>query len=314
MYTMGLLSFTGYFVGCSEKEDASFTQNDEVNSDEVSEATFQFSIAILADPHITGDPEHSSRLLEAIDWINTHKDSRQIELVPVLGDVGWGAGLPDAKTLLDNLEVTYLPMIGDNEIQRGDEERFTTVFSEQFQWLSENSSEWIYGGASVWNPEEAKESHFTNFALTHKGVRLMALDWASRLPISEGIWTEFGYLHDFEGGTLPFLRSELQGLSEMKDNSALLLTHIPMSIGSFTEDRMNQFAAELDTYIDKTYANFAGHLHVNVDELNPERGYDVYVTDATWDDVITLRILDVYQNEESVYYEQELIEFAWSGE
>ena len=34
-----------------------------------------------------------------------------------------------------------------------------------------------------------RDSYFTNFAFTHKGVRLIALDWASRLPASEGIWT-----------------------------------------------------------------------------------------------------------------------------
>ena len=45
-----------------------------------------------------------------------------------------------------------------------------------------------------------------------------------------------------------------------------------------------------------------------------ERGYDLYITNAVWDDTITIRLLDVYQNDQSVHFEQELIEFEWSGE
>ena len=45
-----------------------------------------------------------------------------------------------------------------------------------------------------------------------------------------------------------------------------------------------------------------------------ERGYDLYITNAVWDDTITIRLLDVYQNDHRVHFEQELIEFEWSGE
>ena len=45
-----------------------------------------------------------------------------------------------------------------------------------------------------------------------------------------------------------------------------------------------------------------------------ERGYDLYITNAVWDDTITIRLLDVYQNADRVHFEQELIEFEWSGE
>lgn len=280
----------------------------------VDEMAFVFSIAVLADPHISGNAEHTARLQEAIAWINEHRESRQIELVPVLGDVGWGVGLTDSKTLLDGLQVPYIPIIGDNEIQYGDEENFTTVYNEQFEWLSENTEAWTFGGGAVWNPEEAKDSFFTNMAFTHKGVRLIALDWASRLPSSEGIWTEFGYIHDFEGGTKAFLESELSMISASKEGATLFLTHIPMMIGSFDAEKMDVISTTVEAYTDRIYANFAGHMHVNVEDDSRDRGYEVYVTNAVWDDVITIRMLDVYQNSNAVYFEQELIEFPWSGE
>jgi hypothetical protein len=77
---------------------------------------------------------------------------------------------------------------------------------------------------------------------------------------------------------------------------------------------MDAFEVTLAPYTDQIYANFAGHLHVNVDEENIERGYDLYITNAVWDDTITIRLLDVYQNADRVHFEQELIEFEWSGE
>ena len=97
-------------------------------------------------------------------------------------------------------------------------------------------------------------------------------------------------------------------------NSTLFITHIPMTVGSFNAEQMDAFEVMLAPYTDRIYANFAGHLHVNVDEPDLERGYDLYITNAVWDDTITIRLLDVYQNADRVHFEQELIEFEWSGE
>lgn len=304
-----------WLLACGEGDTVPNDTGDEAfEVVEETELVYQFTIAILADPHISGNPEHTARLEEAVKWINDHAQERQIELVPVLGDVGWGEGLSTSKMVLDELMVPYLPIIGDNEIVYGDEANFATIFGPQMEWLASNTDDWSYGGLSVWNPEEAKDSYFTNFAFTHKGVRLITLDWASRLPSSEGIWTEFGYLHDFEGGSFPFLAQELTVLGEEKLNSTLFLTHIPMTVGSFNAEQMDAFEVMLAPYTDRIYANFAGHLHVNVEEENIDRGYDLHVTNAVWDDTITIRLLDVYQNEQRVQFEQELIEFEWSGE
>ena len=41
----------------------------------VDEINLFFSIAVLADPHISGNAEHSARLQEAIAWINEHREN-----------------------------------------------------------------------------------------------------------------------------------------------------------------------------------------------------------------------------------------------
>ena len=119
-----------------------------------SDPEFQFSIALIADPHIGGGGEHSERLRQVIQWLNAHQESRTIDIVFVLGDVGWGGGLSESKELLDELEILYVPIIGDNEIHFGDEENFGTVYGSQYEQLSESVEDWYKdGGGAVWNPD-----------------------------------------------------------------------------------------------------------------------------------------------------------------
>ena len=271
---------------------------------------FTFSIAILADPHISGTPEHSQRLQEAIAWINEHQESRQIEVVPVLGDVGWGVGLSEAKGLLDQLQMPYVPLIGDNEVHFGDEQSFGDIFAPQFERLRSDFEDWNFNGDAVWNPEEQKDSYFYNSAFTHKGLRFISLDWAART--SSALLSELGYLHNFENASWPFFEEEMHALQNQGKQSSIFLSHIPMFIGSFDLAQMTAIEGLTTVYDEQIYANFAGHLHVNVEDLNLDRGYDVFVTDATWDDVITVRMIDVYSNGVDFAFEQELVEFEVS--
>ena len=53
-------------------------------------------------------------------------------------------------------------------------------------------------------------------------------------------------------------------------------------------------AALTSAWADTLWANFAGHLHLDAEIALPESGYDVYVTDAVWDDSVTLRVVEVW--------------------
>ena len=55
------------------------------------------------------------------------------------------------------------------------------------------------------------------------------------------------------------------------------------------------------------YAHFAGHLHIDHEQNLEESGIDLFVTDATWDDEIRLRVVTVSANEHRVAYEHELV-------
>ena len=95
-------------VGCSPGESSEDSAEVEGPLEE------QFSFVVLADPHISGLVEHEERLTLAVEWINSEATSRGIELVLVVGDIGWSDGVERSRELLDELEVTYVPLMGDD--------------------------------------------------------------------------------------------------------------------------------------------------------------------------------------------------------
>jgi len=49
-----------------------------------------FSFAVIADPHIDGNPGHKAKFAKAIEWIIDNRKSKDIELVIIVGDIAWG--------------------------------------------------------------------------------------------------------------------------------------------------------------------------------------------------------------------------------
>ena len=270
------------------------------------EIHLRYSIAVLADPHIAGGGEHSERLQQAVEWINQQQTEQSIELVVVLGDVGWGSGLSESKSLLDQLQVPYVPVIGDNEVAYGDEENFGTVYGPQFELLSTYFTDWNKDGSAVWNPEEEKNSWFYNYAFTYRGNRFITVDWSART--NQSIFSEMGDLHDFDGGTFEFFESEITALNGQKENSVMLLSHIPMymSPGGFDVAEADKISGLTNAYSDLIYADFAGHFQVNADTEFEDGGFEVFITDAVWDDEITIRLVQVWEDNSGFSYVHEI--------
>ena len=53
-------------------------------------------------------------------------------------------------------------------------------------------------------------------------------------------------------------------------------------------------------------AAYAGHYHFDGAETNSNAGYDVFVTDAIWDDENTVRVVEVHGNGQRFEYVQSL--------
>lgn len=251
-----------------------------------------FSFAILADPHVSGAGDHADRLERAVAWITDEAEARDLALVFVLGDIGWSEeGLALSRQLLDALPMPYLPVLGDNEVHFESEALFDTTFADHYEALAGQLDGFSRGPVEVQNPEWATTSWFQNFSFTYGGVWFLSLDWNSRDP--DPLWGEYGELHDFEGGSWPWFEAELAALDPGEAEDVLLFSHHPMHAGVFDSDEMDRIVGATVPVAGRVAAAFAGHIHGTYEQPVSDGGYDVYVTDAVWDDEITVRIVDV---------------------
>ena len=271
-----------------------------------------FSLAIIADPHIAGQLDHEERLETAVEWINQEAIDRDIQLVLVLGDIGWGEGLARARELLDGLQPTWVPIIGDNVIQYGDEEGFEETFSDQFEHLSTTLEGWDRAATPVWHDATDDLAWLQNFVFDHRGVRFIGQDWNIR-GLS-GILAEFGDFNDVPGGSWEWLEAALVGAEKRAAESIVLLSHVPIAPFSFDVAEQERFADLIQPIGDWVYANFAGHLHLDYEEDFPDVGYATYVTDATWDDENVIRLVEVRGNAATTSYVHEVVEVSEADE
>ena len=266
-----------------------------------------FGFAVLADPHLYGSAENDARAEAAVAWINEHAAERDIELVLIVGDIAWNTGIETAPALLGALEMPWVPITGDNEIQSEDQQAFFEAFEPQWQALSSQLEGFTYVLMPVDNPEHEIQSWFDQQVFTHRGVTFIGLDWCSR--IVGGLFGEMADLHDFEGGTLPWFEGVLAELEAPAGDSVVMYSHHPMHLspGAFDLDEMATLEALIAPYGDAVYANFGGHYHDD-GESGPESGlWEAYVTDATWDDENRVRVVAVSGNGNRFAYEHELI-------
>ncbi len=288
-------------------DDTTAADDDSAGDDDTTEPPVEplYAVAVFADPHVSSSGVNEQRLGSAVDWVEANAAGEGIELVLVLGDIAWNDGLGPAREQLDALSVPWVPIIGDNEVQSDDEQAYHDAFDSHFESLPAVLDGFRRADAPVWNPEAEMDSWFQNSAFEVQGLHFVGVDWSAR-GIG-GILGEAGQLNDIEGGTFPWFVDELSELEEAPLESVILFSHIPMHLGAFNLEQMEALTGVTDPVGDRVYANLAGHIHVNAEVEVEDGGYTVFVTDAIWDDELTIRLLRVAGNGARFEFEHELI-------
>lgn len=263
---------------------------------------YLFSIAIIADPHVVGPGEHDARLHSAVDWVEDNAATRDIQLTLILGDICWGEGFTYAHDALNKLSMPWVPVMGDNVVQARQEDTFHATFDAHLEGLQGALTGFEVQPTPVWNPEREMDSWLQNIRFDFGGIRFLSVDWNSREIGS--IWGETPDLHDFDGGTWPWLLSELSQIDDRPRDSVILLSHMPLfeGIGGLTTVEADQVVDALAPHREELWANLAGHLHWSNSSTWDRAGIEVHVTDATWDDTNTIRVIDVSGNEAGFSY------------
>jgi len=268
------------------------------------DAEFVFRYAILADPHVVDEGAHALRLQDAVRAIEALPSAERPELVFILGDIAWGGGWGPAHGALDALGMPWVPVLGDNPIQAGEEQVFEQIFTGHLDAVGSDLPGWVRADRPV-TTMDGEELWLQNSRLDWKGVRFVAMDINTRY-IGTG-WGEFPDLFDLPGGTLPFIGESLATTPEGPADRVVLLSHMPLVPG-LTLEEQDQLLATLAPYPDMVWGNHAGHLHGNGEATWAEADLQIRTTDATWDDVNTFRLVDVWSNGASFDYRDTLVE------
>ena len=288
----------------------------------------KFSFAVIADPHVSGDPDRKIKFESAVDWIISNRESKDIELAFILGDIAWGGSrgkrnLAGAKKVLDRLNenrIPYIPIIGDNEIQYGSEKEFQDVFRPHFDILAGKLNNWRKAPAPV------AGMYLQNFSFDYKGCHFVCPDFNSRKAGDEG-----GELHDFAGSSWQWFEKDIKRCPKPKNENIIIMTHIGMFHTGFefadkyvfSKSQMDKIKSFLEDYKNNIDSNYAGHLHLNgyvpVWSKLFVPLYHVRITDETWSELqwpeteepgLTVRWVQVDNSGTKISYQQHIEEIS----
>ena len=276
------------------------------SGDAIPDPEHVFTYAIVADPHVVDDGAHAERLSTAVAAINALPPEQSPELVFILGDIAWGNGWSPAYVALDALRAPWIPVLGDNPIQAGEETGFEDTFSSHLDRLGAQLPGWIRADRPVTGPD-GESLWLQNARLDWKGVRFVALDLNTR-TIASG-WGEFPDLFDLPGGTLPFLSDALETTPDGPEDRVVLLSHMPLVPG-LTLDEQDDLLAVLEPHPGTVWGNHAGHLHGNGEATWADAGIEIRTTDATWDDINSFRLVEVWSDTVRFDYRDTIIELT----
>jgi predicted phosphodiesterase len=251
----------------------------------------QYTFAILSDIHIGESHASTTNTMAAVEKINSLITERNIKFVFITGDLtssSYYTQWPAAKKILNQLNVPYLPIIGNHDIwpynstweapaPNGDV-LFAKTMADDLNNVTIGSS-WFYNtDGPVWDPTYGVESYFQNFEIKIGRLVFYGLDWNSRRHALSVLGYKGsmpgGSLYDFPGGTFQWLQQRLKLLSSSPDqfNQVVFLQHQPFRtpwwgpswLMTFTSEEKAKFRSMISNImpVEKYWGVFAGHFHI----------------------------------------------------
>lgn len=274
------------------------------------DAQYKFSLVHISDVHIGegiddyGTPgffndtmpaddqsKPAVRLKKAVQWINDNIENKHIKFVVISGDLTGSAEKSEyqmCKKILDELNVPYVPMIGNHDIWpyvRYQEEApyacgdsiFNEVFADVFEKDKLFFQNWNDGTrlTRTYNPETSLEHYLQNFSFEYDGFIFYGLDFNPRYHVKKaepGIGPEARPM-DWTGGTYQWLKDELANNPNKRKHNVCFIAHHPATenllliLSGFVFDLVDyiKLVDMLTPYKENLGLWMAGHIHIDYD-------------------------------------------------
>ena len=259
-------------------------------------------------------------LIKAVQWINENYLAKNIKFVIVSGDLTGKAQHSEFnkfKEIMSQLEIPYVPMIGNHDVWQyvryGFEEEYATgdtvmndIFKDVFEKAQSFFENWNDGTrlTPTLDPETNHEHYFQNYSFEYDGFKFYALDFNPRYHVRKeepGIGPE-AQIHDFEGGTFQWLKSELAQQPKHKENT-ILMAHHPLTDNIlyilsgfvFEYDEYDKLTKMLIPYSSNIALYLAGHVHIYND-------YEIRTLNKMYN-IMKARIMPASKDFDSAYFE-----------
>ncbi|MBN2168681.1 MAG: metallophosphoesterase [Actinobacteria bacterium] len=265
-------------------------------------------------PETGNEGTTAGKLREAVNWVNENREEHAIEFAVITGDLTDSAEKSEflkAKEILDELEVPYVPIIGNHDIwpySMGElkfEERssipngdsyFRDTFSDYLDGLRDSGffQNWNDGTRNIpiWNGEadtvkgydKGCWSYFTNYAFDYNGYHFICTDFntRNRAPGEKEGSMPYADLYNSPlcRGTWLWYKIHLKTYMEKSPNSVITFSHQPLHINSSFTFNEEDYRVITDFLFENCLQQrspiwISGHCHKVIEHWTPEFDFEI---------------------------------------
>ncbi|MDD5448140.1 MAG: metallophosphoesterase [Actinomycetota bacterium] len=248
----------------------------------------------------------AEKLRQAVEWVNEYGPEYKIKFVIITGDITDSAEKSEfmkAREILDDLDVPYVPVIGNHDIWGysyppdaggsfieppspvGDR-FFREVFADNFERLKSFFSGWDDGTRNtlIHNEEESCDCYFQNFAFDYAGYHFICADFNSRrhAPLGNPGVPGDANLFDSDScrGTWTWYKEHMSNYPYRAAENVLSFTHQPLCVNPFFTFSKDEYDTITGWFSDMGYREsiglwMGGHFHMYVPGWSPKLQYEI---------------------------------------
>jgi len=216
----------------------------------------------------------TDRLMAVVNWLNANYQKENIKFLVILGDISDSAEMSEffmAKKILDNLEIPYVPLIGNHDIWSNVKDPDCwdinstdgEIYFEKIFWRDQYNKKNIDALKELFKDKWQRQRVATkpihllqNYAFSYQGINFIASDYARRDSNCQALFAE------------PFPETKNWLRDNFKNHQGevvIVFSHYPFAgwyeIWGGFQPWESDYLIELASKYNVSALNFGGHIH-----------------------------------------------------